>query len=110
MKKPEKTLPLCPRIKEPCVEAGCRFWLEMERIEAGTGKREKYSECADIVRVGVIAENSRLLIQVMDTLQKMRNEGEMVHQSLELNREQIRVGLSAIGHAMAETLNKVSLS
>jgi hypothetical protein len=72
MKKPEKQTPLCPLIKSECVEAGCKLWLEMERRNLVSGVRETYHECAFIVQVAVIGENSMALNKVDANIQELK--------------------------------------
>ena len=74
MKKPEKQTPLCPLIQSECVEEGCKFWLQMERRNIATGAVEKYQECAIVVQVGVVTENSMILNRLVATVQDQRNE------------------------------------
>ena len=74
MKKPEKQTPLCPLIQKECVEDGCKFWLTMERRNLVSGARETYQECAFVVQVAVMGENSMALNRTTETVQAARNE------------------------------------
>lgn len=74
MKKPEKIEPNCPLIQAPCVEAGCKFWLQMERRNISTGVSEKYQECVFLVQVAVLTENSMTLNRAMENIQTSRND------------------------------------
>lgn len=76
MKKPEKQVPLCPLIQSECVEEGCKFWLQMERRNITTQAVEKYQECAFVVQIGVITENSMSINRMVSVLDRLRGETE----------------------------------
>jgi hypothetical protein len=73
MKKPEKQTPLCPLIQSECVEEGCKFFLEMERRNIATGSAEKYRECAFIVQIGVLSENSMAINRMVESMGSFRD-------------------------------------
>lgn len=73
MNKPEKTIPLCPLIQSECVEEGCKFFLEMERRNIATGAVEKYRECAFIVQIGVLVENSMAINRMVESIGSFRD-------------------------------------
>ena len=82
MKKPEKSIPLCPLIQSECVEDGCKFWLQMERRNIATGAVEKYQECAYIIHVAVITESSMAMNRMGASVDALRNETMEVRRSM----------------------------
>ncbi len=82
MKKPEKSVPLCPLIQSECVEEGCKFWLQMERRNITTQAVEKYQECAYIIHVAVITESSMAMNRMGASVDALRNETMEVRRSM----------------------------
>ncbi len=74
MKKPKKVEPICPLLKEPCIEDNCCWWAKMERINTTTGVREQYGVCAQVAQIGVLCENSMAMNRVSAVMTEMRNE------------------------------------
>ena len=50
------------------------MWTRMERRTVSTGAIEVYHECAFIVQIGVICENSMALNRMAESFQSSRNE------------------------------------
>lgn len=73
MKKPEKTVPLCPLIQSECVEEGCKFFLTMTRRNIATGATEEYQECAFIVQISVLGENSMAINRMVESIGSFRD-------------------------------------
>ena len=74
MKKPKKVEPICPLIKEPCIEDNCCWWAKMERRNVATGVIEPYGVCAQVAQIGVLCENSMAMNRMSTVMTEMRNE------------------------------------
>lgn len=55
------------------MEAGCKFWLQMERRNIATGAVEKYQECAYIINVAVLSENSMAINRMVESVGSLRD-------------------------------------
>ena len=73
MKKPEKIEPNCPLIQSPCVEDGCKFWMKMERRDIATGARQEYAECAFVIQIAMMTENSMAINRVNAGIDALKN-------------------------------------
>ena len=97
MKKPEKIEPNCPLIQGPCVEDGCKFWLQMERKNLATGAVEKYQECAYIIHVAVITESSMAMNRMGASVDALRNE------TMEVRRAMVPIRMPPIAELTGRT-------
>ncbi len=72
--KPPPDGALCPRLKAPCVERKCRFWVRMRGVDSNTGQQVDEENCVDVWRVLLQVEGNKETRQAAAAIESFRNE------------------------------------
>jgi len=87
----------CPRLKKPCIEHDCMFWMQMLGKHPQTGAGVPEWDCADRWRVILLIEGSQETRQAAAAIESFRNE--MVGFNV-LNLEQLEKNKQAEQNAL----------
>ncbi|MCU0767749.1 MAG: hypothetical protein MUE39_10350 [Gammaproteobacteria bacterium] len=66
--------PLCPLLGKPCVEHGCRFWIQVFGHNPNTGEPVNRFDCAVSWLPILLIENSQQQRQTGAAVESFRNE------------------------------------
>lgn len=73
---------LCPLLKEPCIEHGCRFYVHLIGNNPQTGKPEDRFDCTFAFLPILLVENAQQQRQTGAAVESLRNETVNGNQAL----------------------------
>jgi len=66
--------PICPLIRKPCIEHGCKFWVHLVGTHPQTGAKMDHFDCSVAWLPVLLTENSRQTTGVSAAVESLRNE------------------------------------
>jgi hypothetical protein len=66
--------PVCPLLKKPCIEHGCKFWVHITGMHPQSGAKVDHFDCSIAWLPVLLVEATRTTGGVQAAVESMRNE------------------------------------
>lgn len=66
--------PVCPLLRKPCIEHGCKFWSHIVGMHPQTGKAMDHFDCSISWLPVLMVETTRTTTGVAAAVESLRNE------------------------------------
>lgn len=66
--------PVCPLLKKPCIEHGCKFWVHITGVHPQTGAKMDHFDCSVAWLPVLLVEATRTTTGVAAAVETLRNE------------------------------------
>ena len=66
--------PVCPLLKKPCIEHGCKFWVHITGLHPQSGAKIDHFDCSVAWLPVLLVEATRTTSGVQASVESMRNE------------------------------------
>jgi hypothetical protein len=66
--------PVCPLLKKPCIEHGCKFWVHITGMHPQSGAKVDHFDCSMAWLPVLLVEATRTTSGVQAAVESLRNE------------------------------------